>query len=44
LTQDEPTFRVNLKYDYAPTQIQSALNELGVRLIIAQEALRLRGE
>src|SRR3990167_11116638 len=31
----EPTFRVNLKYDYAPTQIQSALNELGVRLIIA---------
>ena len=35
MTQDEPTFRVNLKYDYAPTQIQSALNELGVRLIIA---------
>jgi len=31
----EPTFRVNLKYDYAPTQIQRALNELGVRLIIA---------
>ena len=31
----EPTFRVNLKYDYAPTQIQRGLNELGVRLIIA---------
>ena len=31
----EPTFRVNLKYDYAPTQIQRGLNGLGVRLIIA---------
>src|SRR3970282_511912 len=31
----ETTFRVNLKYDYTPTQIQSALNELGVGLIIA---------
>ena len=35
MTQDEPAFRVNLKYDYAPTQIQRGLNELGVRLIIA---------
>jgi hypothetical protein len=31
----EPTFRVNLRYDDTPTQIQRALNELGVRLIIA---------
>src|SRR3989337_2317494 len=31
----EPTFRVNLKYDYAPTQIQRGLHGLGVRLIIA---------
>ena len=35
MTQDEPTFRVNLRYDDTPTQIQRALNELGVRLIIA---------
>jgi transposase len=35
LTQRHYSYRVNLKYDYAPTQIQRALNELGVRLIIA---------
>ncbi len=35
MTQRHYSYRVNLKYDYAPTQIQRALNELGVRLIIA---------
>ena len=35
ITQRHYSYRVNLKYDYAPTQIQRALNELGVRLIIA---------
>jgi transposase len=35
MTQRHHSYRVNLKYDYAPTQIQRALNELGVRLIIA---------
>ncbi len=35
ITQRHYSYRVNLKYDYSPTQIQSALNELGVRLIIA---------
>jgi len=34
-TQRHYSYRVNLKYDYAPTQIQRALNELGVKLIIA---------
>lgn len=34
-TQRHYSYRVNLKYDYAPTQIGRALNELGVRLIIA---------
>jgi transposase InsO family protein len=34
-TKRHYSHRVNLKYDYAPTQIQRALNELGVRLIIA---------
>jgi hypothetical protein len=28
-------WQVNLRYEYAPTQVQRALNELGVRLIIA---------
>lgn len=35
ITQRHYSYRVNLKFDYAPTQIQRALNELGVRLIIA---------
>jgi len=35
ITKRHYSYRVNLKYDYAPTQIQRALNELGVRLIIA---------
>jgi transposase len=35
ITQRHYSYRVNLKYDYAPTQMQRALNELGVRLIIA---------
>jgi len=35
ITQRHYSYRVNLRYDYAPTQIQRALNELGVRLIIA---------
>lgn len=35
MTKRHYSYRVNLKYDYAPTQIQRALNELGVRLIIA---------
>ncbi|MDA2918192.1 hypothetical protein MYX76_01635 [Desulfobacterota bacterium AH_259_B03_O07] len=35
ITQRHYSYRVNLKYDYGPTQIQRALNELGVRLIIA---------
>jgi transposase InsO family protein len=35
VTQRHYSYRVNLRYDYAPTQIQRALNELGVRLIIA---------
>ena len=35
MTQRHYSYRVNLKYDYAPTQIQRGLNELGVRLIIA---------
>ena len=35
ITQRHYSYRVNLKCDYSPTQIQSALNELGVRLIIA---------
>ncbi len=34
-TQRHYSYRVNLKYDYTPTQIWRALNELGVRLIIA---------
>lgn len=36
VTQRHYSYRVNLKYDYAPTQIQRALKELGVELIIAQ--------
>jgi transposase len=35
ITQRHYSYRVNLRHDYAPTQIQRALNELGVRLIIA---------
>jgi len=35
ITQRHYSYRVNLSYDYTPTQIQRALNELGVRLIIA---------
>ena len=35
MTQRHYSWRVNLKYEYGSTQIQSALNELGVRLIIA---------
>ena len=35
ITQRHYSYRVNLKCDYGPTQIQRALNELGVRLIIA---------
>jgi transposase InsO family protein len=35
ITQRHYSYRVNLRYEYAPTQIQRALNELGVRLIIA---------
>ena len=35
ITQRHYSYRVNLKCDYSPTQIQSALNELGVGLIIA---------
>lgn len=35
MTQRHYSYRVNLKYDYTPTQIGRALNELGVRLIIA---------
>ena len=35
ITQRHYSYRVNLKHDYSTTQIQSALNELGVRLIIA---------
>jgi transposase len=35
ITQRHYSYRVNLKFDYAPTQIGRALNELGVRLIIA---------
>jgi len=35
ITRRHYSYRVNLKFDYAPTQIQRALNELGVRLIIA---------
>jgi transposase InsO family protein len=35
ITQRHYSYRVNLRYDYAPTQIQRALDELGVRLIIA---------
>jgi len=35
ITQRHYSYRVNLRYDYGPTQIQRALNELGVRLIIA---------
>ena len=35
ITQRHYSYRVKLKYGYGPTQIQSALNELGVRLIIA---------
>jgi transposase InsO family protein len=34
-TQRHYSYRVNLKYDYAPTQIERALKELGVKLIIA---------
>lgn len=34
-TQRHYSYRVNLKYDYAPTQIERALKELGVELIIA---------
>ena len=35
MTQRHYSYRVNLKYNYAPTQIQRGLNELGVGLIIA---------
>ena len=35
VTQRHYSYRVNLKYDYAPTQVERALKELGVRLIIA---------
>lgn len=35
VTQRHYSYRVNLKYDYAPTQIERALKELGVKLIIA---------
>jgi transposase len=35
ITQRHYSYRVNLRHDYAPTQIQRALNELGVRIIIA---------
>lgn len=35
ITQRHYSYRVNLRYEYAPTQIQRALNELGVRPIIA---------
>lgn len=35
-TQRHYSWRVNLKYDYGPTQIERALNELGCGLIIAQ--------
>ncbi len=35
MTQRHYSYRVNLKYDYTPTRIGRALNELGVRLIIA---------
>ncbi len=35
ITQRHYSYRVNLRYDYVPTQIQRALDELGVRLIIA---------
>ena len=35
ITQRHYSYRVNLRCDYSPTQIQSALNEVGVRLIIA---------
>src|SRR3990170_1669848 len=35
ITQRHYSYRVNLKCDYSPTQIQRALNELGVGLIIA---------
>jgi transposase len=35
MTQRHYSYRVNLRYNYAPTQIQRALGELGVRLIIA---------
>lgn len=34
-TQRHYSYRVKLKYDYAPTQIERALKELGVELIIA---------
>jgi len=35
-TQRHYSWRVNLKYDYGPTQIERALNELGCGPIIAQ--------
>src|SRR4030066_2298474 len=35
MTQRHYSYRVTLKYNYAPTQIQRGLNELGVGLIIA---------
>jgi transposase InsO family protein len=35
VTQRHYSYRVNLKYDYGPTQIERALKELGVKLIIA---------
>lgn len=35
VTQRHYSYRVNLKYDYAPTQIERALKEMGVNLIIA---------
>ena len=35
ITQRRYSYRVNLRYNYVPTQIQRVLNELGVRLIIA---------
>jgi transposase len=35
ITQRHYSYWVKLNYDYGPTQIQRALNELGVRLIIA---------
>ena len=35
ITQRHYSWWVKLKYDYGPTQIQRALSELGVRLIIA---------